>query len=171
MNETDKYSQTKTKEHPIAKEKRGGCVKLIDEIVKRGSKHKETKEIRCFDYETIKFEGAEAIDFDCITKGEHGCKSVDMVMILDNAKVLLVELKLCVETDFISKRIQEAKDQVVSSKERMKEDIDTSILIYCDKESLRDSLDNLEYELIYDKKHELKPLEPMTLQQFKQIYF
>ncbi len=186
MIETSEYSKIGTEEHPIAKEKNGDCVKPINHIVERESKHKETKKFRCFDYKKIKFEGAEAIDFDCITEGEDGCKSVDMIIVLYNSKsnnytLLLVELKLCVQNvNDLGKNkekeleiIEDVKEKLKDSKDKIEKKLKdkpnfhkSSVLIFCDTHKPR-----LENNIKRVEKQFDDPVKILTLQKFKQAYF
>lgn len=134
-----KYCKTTTVNHALAK-KYKCCLKLINEIVKAESYHGEEK--RC-DFELIDFKDAKALDFDCVTsKTTPHPPSVDMLIGLDNRKILAVELKLnATKTPpFRSKKLT---DKSISTQKLINADIQDFIVLFCHtRQALKGKIEN-----------------------------
>ncbi len=188
MNETCKYCKKTTVELGYAIIGSDKIKNFIDNERAKHKKYKERKDIdcinaiveeeshfyykgerscKCNDYTEVRFnEDAKAINLECIIGNR--CKSVDMVIGLDNAQFLLVELKLkatdgyFMDEEHVKNQLKESRDNIMKP---IGKSIYKSILIYCrGREIVKACLNRIILE-----GGEMPDI--LTLQQFKQAYF
>ncbi len=177
-----KYSKEMTERLSIV-ENYKHCHKLVNTIIK-----KESKEMYP-DYKDICFEDAVAVDFDCIKdekcKGKQKCKSVDMMVCLNDSKLLLIELKLRAGRLIRNKKVDEREksSQYIKKIKELKYGMKRKL---CDSKKIIDSMGKTEYSTpiliicnlgkalqnrINQKNRDNSLYKVLTLQQFKQRYF
>ena len=163
-----KYCKTTTINHALD-QAHECCLKLINEIVEAESYHEGEK--RC-DFECIDFKDAKAIDYDCVTnKTIPNPPSVDMLVGLNNQKILGAELKLnATKTPPVKSKELTGKRR--STQDLIGDDIQDFIVIFC--HTRKNIKSKMESYLRRIEKANQKPAhgyKMMLLEDFKKQYF
>ena len=143
------------------------CIDLVNCIIKQESYH--MNEQRC-NLKSIGFEDAKALNFDCVTAKQNPAPaSVDMIVSLDNQKLLCIELKLN-SNSRPPYKTKDLKDKKQSTSTLLSnETIQDFVVVFCHRnERAKRYLRQIENDENQKPKHGYKML---LLNQFQTEYF